>query len=70
MYLLDVLDILQQVFLSETARHSFPLRKVKVKKYTLYRPWFTKGLSRSVKKKHKLYKQFLKHPSPKNEFLF
>ena len=23
MYLLDVLDILQQVFLSETARHSF-----------------------------------------------
>ena len=48
----------------------FPLRKVKVKKYTLYRPWFTKGLSRSVKKKHKLYKQFLKHPSPKNEFLY
>ena len=32
----------------------FPLRKVKVRKHTLCRPWFSKGLSRSVKKKHKL----------------
>ena len=48
----------------------FPLRTKKVKKCTLYRPWFTKGLSRSVKKKHKLYTQLLKQPSPNNEFLY
>ena len=48
----------------------FPLRNIKVKKHTLYRPWFNKGLSRSVKKKRKLYKQFLKQPNPNNEFLY
>lgn len=47
-----------------------PLKKVKVKKRALYRPWFTKGLSRSVRKKHKLCKHFLKHPCPENKLRY
>lgn len=48
----------------------FLLRKVKVKKYIFYRFWFIKGLLRFVKKKYKLYKQFFKYFSFKNEFFY
>ena len=36
----------------------FPLRKVKAKRFNLCKPWFTKGLARSVKKKNILDKCF------------
>ena len=38
----------------------FPLKKVKAKGYTLYKPWLTKALLKSIKKKNVLYKRFLK----------
>ena len=41
----------------------FPLKKVKVKNVTLSKPWITKGLLRSVRKKNLLYKHFLAKPT-------
>ena len=38
----------------------FPLKRKKAKRFNLRKPWFTKGLAKSVKKKNMLYKCFLK----------
>ena len=50
----------------------FPLKKVyvKAKKQALRKPWFTKGLSKSVRKKHLLYKTFLNDPNSHNELVY
>ena len=45
----------------------FPLKKVKVRKYNLLKPWLSKGLLKSLRKKNTLYKRFLNNPNPKNE---
>ena len=45
----------------------FPLKKVKVKNVTLSKPWITKGLLKSVRKKNLLYKRFLANPTPYRE---
>ena len=45
----------------------FPLRKMKAKRFNLRKPWFTKGLAKSIRKKNKLYQSFLKNPNSSNE---
>ena len=45
----------------------FPLRKMKAKRFNLRKPWFTKGLAKSIRKKNKLYQSFLNSPNSSNE---
>ena len=45
----------------------FPLKRKKAKRFNLRKPWFTKGLAKSVKKKNMLYKCFLNNPNSSNE---
>ena len=40
----------------------FPLKRLKAKKSTLNKPWLTKGLQKSIKKKNVLNKRFLPNP--------
>ena len=40
----------------------FPLKRLKAKKSTLNKPWLTKGLQKSIKKKNLLNKRFLPNP--------
>ena len=42
-------------------------KKKKAKRFNLRKPWFTKGLAKSVKKKNMLYKCFLNNPNSSNE---
>ena len=47
----------------------FPLKRKKAKRFNLRKPWFTKGLAKSVKKKNMWYKCLLKVPiTPQNVF--
>ena len=48
----------------------FPLKRVKAKKQALRKPWFTKGLSKSVRKENMLYKSFLNDPNSLNELVY
>ena len=42
----------------------FPLKTIKGKALNTFRkPWLTKSLLRSINKKNKLYKQYLRHRS-------
>ena len=45
----------------------FPLKRVKVKKYNLQKPWLSKGLLKSIKWKNKLYKSFVNTPTYVND---
>ena len=45
----------------------FPLKKQTVKRGTLNKPWLSKALLESIRKKNKLYKRYLRNPSPQNE---
>ena len=45
----------------------FPLKKIKNTKNKTRKPWLSKGLLKSIKRKGKLYKYFLNYPSPANE---
>ena len=45
----------------------FPFKKVKVKNVTLRKPWITKGLLKSVRKKNLLYKRFHVNPTSYRE---
>ena len=45
----------------------FPKTEVKVKFKSVQRPWITKGIAKSLKKKQKIYEKFLKNRTPKNE---
>ena len=48
----------------------FPLKKVKAKNVSLKKPWFSKALLKSVRKKNILYKRFLNNPTSRSEFLY
>ena len=45
----------------------FPLRKMKAKRFNLRKPWFTKGLAKSIRNKNMSYQSFLNNPNPSNE---
>lgn len=45
----------------------FPIRKVKAAKSLLKKPWLSNGLLKSIKRKNKLYKKFLRVPNLQNE---
>ena len=40
--------------------------KIKVKAQNTFRPWITKGIAKSSKKKQKLYEKYLKNHNPQN----
>ena len=48
----------------------FPLKKKKAKRFNIRKPWFTKGLAKSVKKKNMLYKCLLNNPNSSNEIAY
>ena len=48
----------------------FPLKKFQAKRYTLYKPWITRALLKSIKRKNTLYKRFLNNPTPSNEYRY
>ena len=47
----------------------FPLKKIRARKCTVRKPWITKGLMKSIKKKNIMYKQFLCSPTSSRECL-
>ena len=63
-------DCAYRCFLDTIYNDCFPLKKVKVKNVTLSKPWITKGLLKSVRKKNLLYKRFLANPTPYREKLY
>ena len=48
----------------------FPLKKLKASNDTFKKPWMTRGLLKSIKRKNKLYQKFLRNPSSVNENLY
>ena len=44
----------------------FPKIRIKIKAKTIQNPWITKGITKSSKKKQKLYERFLKKCTPEN----
>ena len=59
-------EIFAEKYISIYDRY-FPLKKMKAERFKFRKPWFTKGLTKSVKKKNMLYKRFLNNPSSFNE---
>ena len=45
----------------------FPKVRIKIKAETIQNPWITKGITKSSKKKQKVYERFLKKRIPENE---
>ena len=45
----------------------FPLKKVKSKKSSVYKPWLTNGLRKCCRRKHNLYKMFIRKRSAERE---
>ena len=50
--------------------NAFLLKKLKASKDTFKKPWMTRGLLKSIKRKNKLYQKFLRNPSSVNENLY
>ena len=53
-------------FISESITDSIPVKIVKTQK-THHNPWFSKGILKSIRQKNKLYKCYIKNPSPENK---
>ncbi len=51
----------------ETYNNCFPLKKIKRKKCNLRKPWLSKGLLISIRRKNRLYRRYLNTPSTVNE---
>lgn len=51
----------------EIYNNCFPLKRKKNKKCTLTKPWISKGLLKSIRRKDKLYKRYLNTPDYVNE---
>jgi hypothetical protein len=45
----------------------FPLKHIKASKHCLTKPWISKCLLKSIRKKNRLYRKFLKFPTSQNE---
>lgn len=48
----------------------FPLKRFKAIKLNVQKPWLSKGLLKSVRKKNSLYKLYLNNPIPENEHIY
>ena len=66
----DVYENFIEKYISTYNRCFSTKKKVKAVKYNLHKPWFSSGLSKSVRKKNILYQRFLSNPSPENEETF
>ena len=51
----------------ETYEKYFPKVKIEIKTKTIHNPWITRGITKSSKKKQKLYERFLKERTAQNE---
>ena len=56
--------------ITEIYNDCFPVRKLIPKKRSIKKPWLTKALLKSIKRKNKLYKQFLHKPTQNNNLLY
>ena len=45
----------------------FPLKRVRKRKCTLSKPWLSKGLLKSIRRKNRLYKRYLNTPNDVNQ---
>ena len=52
---------------TEIYDNCFPFKKIKLSERCLNKPWISLGLLKSIKKKNKLYKQYLSNPSNHSE---
>ena len=55
---------------NEIYEDCFPLKKLKNRCNFNSKPWLSNGLLKSIKKKHELYRGFLKNPSAQSELLY
>ena len=62
----DAYKIFLQKFTS-LYNNCFPVKRTRLNNSTLKKPWITKGLLKSIKKKNALYKRFLSAPNPTRE---
>jgi hypothetical protein len=46
---------------------NFPIKQIKQKHHLANKPWLSKGILKSIKRKNKLYKQYLCNPAPEIE---
>ena len=56
--------------ITEIYNDCFPVWKLIPKKRSIKKSWLTKALLKSIKRKNKLYKQFLHKPTQKNNLLY
>jgi hypothetical protein len=59
-----------QIRLDIIFNYCFPLKKVNAFKYGFRKPWLSKGLLKSIKRKNKLFKKYLSIPCPINENVY
>ena len=45
----------------------FPLKKSKIKRGEIHKPWLSKGLLKSIKRKNVLYRQYVSNPTYNRE---
>jgi hypothetical protein len=52
---------------TNTYNSCFPLKKIKISKHKSRKPWVSKGLLKSIKRKNKLYRKYMNQPCNSNE---
>ena len=52
---------------TEIYNNCFPVRRIKANHHNIDKPWCSKGLFRSIKRKNKLYRRYLSDPTLSNE---
>ena len=55
---------------TELYNASFPLKKIKVKNYSVSKPWLSKGFSISIKRENVLYKRYLINSTLEHELSY
>jgi archaellum biogenesis ATPase FlaH len=55
---------------TNTYNSCFPLKKIKISKHKSRKPWVSKGLLKSIKRKNKLYRKYMNQPCNSNENIY
>ena len=55
---------------TELYNASFPLKKIKVKNYSVCKPWLSRGILKSIKRKNVLYKRYLINSTLEHELSY
>ena len=69
-----VVDDMYSAFINKFTKiyeNCFPLKRINITRNSIPRkPWLTPGLAKSCHKKEKLYKSFIKNPTPSNQLKY